>query len=717
MIRLWRLTNTLCIIFALCLGACSDDDIKDAAKDGGKADTTKPDSAATDGPMADTTKPDVAATDGPRADTTKPDSLTADGPKADTTKPDSLTTDGPKADTTKPDAGKPDMALAMDSSPDTTTTKDSSLPPDAAVGPEKVAYATGGSNGIFSQVSLTGGGQQAVPGVTQVVSTVVLNVNHNANLTSYPMDLTLNRPHRRGDATESLIRLPNNLGRLARYKTNNYFGWVLIRPNGDIPIEVKGPRSGLNYSEFVALSNDGKLLAVVMDTTKVKLVRLDNTYWPGTSSFIRDVTPAGSHIWADDESLTLLNNTLYFVTRDAYTPVTATSLWSVPLTGNAKAAKVALPKVGGVAATSIYNRAVINSTRTHAAWVISTSATTEDVMVIKDGGAPVNASKVAADIMDPNTLYFIDEQGHKIALTPDGGHVAFATTTGGYTPQISVMLAATNGTGAALKINAATDFHSVVDSYGSFIFPDNDNLLFNAGVEPKKTGLFRYQISTKAMTWVTKSGTAAKPWTGGPYEFDAGWVSPNGKYLYLLADQGGKTSDIMAVDLTTFIKKDITTGLLINSETGSGSGFETLPGSSKVWFLAQKNYYEDLYVFDQNTASVPVKLTATPATSTNLGGPHLSPDGKLVAYTHGHATTEQLMVMPSGGGTAKALTSTGLYLGDIYTWTMDSSSIVYAAAPGSLHSAEELYLVKATGGAPLKLHAAKDSIQIISTGK
>ena len=31
--RLWRLTNTLCLVCALCLGACSDDDIKDAAKE------------------------------------------------------------------------------------------------------------------------------------------------------------------------------------------------------------------------------------------------------------------------------------------------------------------------------------------------------------------------------------------------------------------------------------------------------------------------------------------------------------------------------------------------------------------------------------------------------------------------------------------------------------------------------------------------------------
>ena len=48
---------------------------------------------------------------------------------------------------------------------------------------------------------------------------------------------------------------------------------------------------------------------------------------------------------------------------------------------------------------------------------------------------------------------------------------------------------------------------------------------------------------------------------------------------------------------------------------------------------------------------------------------------------------------------------------------MDSSSIVYSAAPGSLHSAEELYLVKAAGGAPLKLHAAKGYLHILSTGK
>ncbi len=713
--RLWSLTTALLLTSALGLWACSDDDT--SADSGITKDIGAADMANKDGSKPDVIKPDTVAKDGPKADSSKPDSATKDGPAKDTGKPDTaLAMDTGKPDTALAmDTGKPDTIAAKDTGkPDMTITKDTSLPPDAAVGAEMVAYTMGSDT--FYQVSLTGG-PKAVPGVTTGFSKVVCDINHNGNLTSYPMNMTLNRPQRRNGGNESWIELPNKLGRLVRWKTNKEFGWTLQRLNGSIPMEVKGPRSGLNYSQWVSLSDDGKLLALVMDTKKVKLVRLDNTYWPGTTSFIRDVTPAGSHIWADDESLTMLKNTLYFVTRDAYTPVTATSLWSVPLTGNAKSAKVALPKVGGAAATSIYNRAVINNTRTHAAWLISTSTTKEDVMVVKDGGTPVNASKVAADIIAPNTTYFMDGLNPKIALTPGGGHVVFTTTTGGYTPKIGVMVAKADGTGTALQINSATDFHSVVDTYGAFFFPDNDNLLFAAGVEPKKTGLFRYKLSTKALSWVSNTAPPKKPWLGDGFEFDAGWVSPNGKYLYLLADHGGKTSNIMALDLSTFAKKDITTGLLINSETGADSGFVTLPGSSKVWFLAQKGYVADFYVFDQNTASTPLKLTATIGTATVLGGLDISPDGKQLSYTLGHATTEQIMVMPSGGGTAKAVTSLGVYLGDTYAWTLDSSSIVYATAPAAAYNKEELYLVKATGGTPLKLHAAKDDIHIYSTGK
>lgn len=664
--RFWRGLPALLLCGALALGAaaCSDDS---SVFDTGVTDSSKSDTAA--------------KTDGGKKD-------------------------GSKADKGKSDGSKVDQKPGTDS----TTTPDS-----GPAGSEMVAYAYGSSSENFtlSQVKLDGTGQKAAAGMTKGVDLEAIYITHTSTIASYPADLTYDKPQRRDYSGDYWVRLPGKLGRLIRYDNKTEYGFAVVRPNGNVQVLAKGKSANLNDSYNVGLSDNGKVAALVLDLTKVLLARLDGTNWPGTSSPIRDVSPTGI-TKVDDDSLTLLQKNLYFVCQNTSTK-TDRSLWSVSLSGTAKAAKVALPKVGGAAATTIYNVGAMNSTRTHTAWLIGSTTSTEDVMVIKDGGSPVNVSKLATDLYNPNTTSFFDTLYPRMAFTPGGSHIAFYTASGG-TPKYGLMLAKTDGTGTPAQLNTTTAFASAVDNYGSLFFPDNDNLLFAAGTTSEKVDLFHYKVSTKALANLTKTGTATKaPWDGGVIEFDGGWVSPNGKYLYLVAYKSTTDANIIAVDLGTFVKKDITTGTFINSEKDLDNDMDTVPGSSKVWFVGKKGGKEDIYVFDQNSAGTPTNLTKQTTTAHEYNNLHVSPDGKFASYMVGSGTAEVLYIIPTAGGTAKALTKAGPYLEDSYAWTMDSAAIAYGA--GSSTSKIDLFLVTITGGTPKKLHASQGHMHVFSTGK
>jgi len=673
--RFWRGIPALLLCGALALGtaACSDDTsvFDTGVKDSGKSDT-------------------AAKTDGGKKD----------GIKADKGKVDAA-----KVDAAKVDAAKVDQKVGTDAKQDS-----------GPAGSEMVAYAHGSSTTTFtlSQVKVDGTGQKAAAGMTKGVDLESINVTHSAYINSYPADLTYTRPQRRDWSSEYWILLPGKLGRLIRYDNTTEYGFAVVRPNGAVQVLAKGKSANLTDSYFVGLSDNGKVAALVLDLTKVLLARLDGTNWPGSSSPVRDVSPTGI-TKVEDDSLTLLQKNLYFVCQNTSTK-TDRSLWSVSLSGPAKSAKVTLPKVGGAAATTIYYQGAMNSTRTHTAWLIGSTTTTEDVMVIKDGGTPLNVSKLATDLYNPYNTGFFDTLYPRMAITPGGAHIAFYTASGG-TPKYGLMLAKTDGTGTPAQLNPTTAFVSAVDNYGSLFFQDNDNLLFAAGTTSEKVDLFLYKLSTKALANLTKTGTATKaPWDGGVFELDGGWISPNSKYLYLAIYKSATDSNLIAVDLGTFVKKDITTGMYISFESDIDNDLETVPGSSNVWFVGLKGGKEDIYVFDQNTASAPTNLTKFASSSDTINNMHVSPDGKYVSYMKGTTTTEVLYILPTAGGKPTTLVKAGPYLEDSYTWTTDSSAVVYGAG-SSTSSKMDLFLITTAAGTPKKLHAAQGVLHIFSTGK
>jgi len=78
---------------------------------------------------------------------------------------------------------------------------------------------------------------------------------------------------------------------------------------------------------------------------------------------------------------------------------------------------------------------------------------------------------------------------------------------------------------------------------------------------------------------------------------------------------------------------------------------------------------------------------------------HYSPDGRWLAFRRGLAPYSDLMLMPAGGGEVRQLTRlTSRIRG--YTWTSDSTSLVFSAGQSGQF---ELYAVDLDGSAPQRL--------------
>ena len=557
---------------------------------------------------------------GPDQNVAKPD-MKKDGT---TSKPD-MKTDGttskPDQTVTKPDqtVAKPDMKTdgpVADMTPDTTVT-----PPAA----EKVIYSVNSSSSAFTlnEVMTDATGQKKIAGFVPNFSLEAMQQTAPATTSYYPTDLVIGGSVRSKIGSEYFIQLQGKLGRMARYwdSTSTVSGYAVIQPSGKIVLPDSSTTNKDGYPYYFGISADGKVAAAAKEGKKLVLLKLDGVAFSGGKMF-KDITPStlGSSTIYDD-SVIILKKNLYFVTDDGSSK---RSLWTAPADGSKTAIKVPLPTTGGSASTTVYYHPVVNRDRTHVAWLIGSSTTKEDVMVIKDGGTAVNASKKALNLYSPGTG-FMDSNNLRIALSKTGKYVTFGTTSSSGdngTDKSKFRIAATDGTGTPVDVSNGTNFvrssssTTNVDTYGSFFWKGDDDLLFWAGTSSNSNDLFHYKVSTKALANLTKTGSATKaPWDGGKWEVDGGWVSQNGAYLYMVAglSSGTKTSNIIGVNLTTFAKTDITTGLYIDGESNLNYDMETAPGSANVWFVASTSgattSVEDVYVFNQNTGAKAVNLT------------------------------------------------------------------------------------------------------------
>ena len=178
-----------------------------------------------------------------------------------------------------------------------------------------------------------------------------------------------------------------------------------------------------------------------------------------------------------------------------------------------------------------------------------------------------------------------------------------------------------------------------------------------------------------------------------------GWFSPNGKYIYFMEYGGGSPTEsyIRALERASGKLIDITTGLYVYY---SSSNIEASSGSGRVFFYAETNSAandENLYYFDQDTASPAVKLTSF--TSTNyIYDIAPSDDGSLVAFGAGSGSTSQQMYVVEVSSTpvVRQLTTTAGYVMDMKMFTSDNKAVVYGTGSSSYKPDVRVQLV--TGG-------------------
>ena len=625
-----------------------------------------------------------------------------------------------------------DMAQNMEAGTDGPVGSDGTMPTKA----EKVIYSvrsasSASSTHTLNEVMTDGTGQKAYAGILPNIGLESLQVTGLGFNNAYPTDLTTSSTSRYYISNEYYLQLPGSQGRLAKYyeSTKTVAGYAQVTPKGKVNLfglGLTGASAGVSY--YVAISKDGKLGAFIQDKTKVFLMKLDGTFWTGTTT-VKEVTPTSftGYEFMDD-SLNIIGNTLYFVANDGTSSsATTRSLYQAPTDGSKVATKVALPTVGGVAATTIYYFAASNADLTHTAWLIGTTTSKEDVMVLKEGGTPVNVSKIADNLQSPSTS-FQDTLNQKLALSPKGTMVAYGTTSGATANKSSVWVAKTDGTGTPEMINSSTNFDSTVDNFGGHYWADEDNLLFMAGDTDTSVDLYHYKVSTKALVNLTKTGTAtAAPWKGGKLESDAGWVSPNGKYIYYVIGEPalttGEYSSLYKVDLTTFAGAWINKTLFIDVEATADAGddMETSDGSDNVFFVAYTPggtvQLEDLYMFNQSTGdatSLKNLTNHTGTTAVSISGLKVSPDGMYASYITGAAGKQTLYVVAAAGGSPVAMNSTAGYIESAYTWKLDSMGVIYGMATTS--GKYDLYTTSKDGQTSKKLHAAQSYLYVMSSG-
>ncbi len=255
----------------------------------------------------------------------------------------------------------------------------------------------------------------------------------------------------------------------------------------------------------------------------------------------------------------------------------------------------------------------------------------------------------------------------------------------------------------AVQIDTAANFSASHDTDFSLFWATDDDLFFWAGTSSSAADLFRYTFSSGALAQITASGGTSVPYGGAPtMQPNGGWFSPNGKYFYFLASgttAGGTQIAIRAIDLAAATVKDITSNLLVIS---SSANIETAATGSQVFFYAEtgsSNGNDDnLYVFDQDAATAPTKLTSFGATNL-IYDIMPNADGSLVAFPAGPASpaTDLYVVQVQGTPVVRRLTSGAGTVSEMKWFTPDNRHVVYGA--GSSPTAMQLYTRPGGGGA------------------
>lgn len=461
------------------------------------------------------------------------------------------------------------------------------------------------------------------------------------------------------------IQLPNQQGWLFQFKSwsPGLTGFFVVRPTGQAQVLASMKiKTSVLYEPQVALNATGTLLAAGRSLKSgygkggVDLIRLDNKTFANGSSRC-EVTPVSPKLTSlRTGSFTFTGKYFYFSGKDANKQAL---LYRAPLNCSARATLMPLPKVGGKAPVYVAPRMGTSKDGKKVILLAGSSAKAVDVLVQDDAASSTaNITASPARYRQPGSelpLYTDSSastgKGNGALLSPTGKHAAYIHLASGVS---ELYVRPTDLKKTATLITGPANFKKQVNRVTGLFWSSDDDLLFWAGNMYDRYVLFHYRHSTGAVTKLTGTGSATKPFSAsGSDECFGGWYAPNGKFFYFL-QQGGThrgnngPPSLRALELATAKIKTLHTGQL-------GYRFSAARSGGKLYFISAVTmhlYDDEVWVFDQNTASTPVKVTGFKG---SLPYPSLSGVGILGIQSNNDGSQAALIV---GGMTSHS----GLWL-------------------------------------------------------
>jgi pentapeptide MXKDX repeat protein len=710
--RICSLTYLLAFCGALLFAACSDDtDVQpDTGTDGAMPDLEVVDSMVDMVP--DTTVPPDASTD---TSVPVPDA-SPDQMQPDAMQPDAMLTDAMQPDAMQPDAMQPDAMLPDATQPDATPTAASAM------------YFTGSSSSALSayNVKLDGTGKVKVAGLPSVFD---LDYGWIYGRRREYAHVNKTRPQLQDHITTSYkgTLLPGTLGSLYYYIVTSSAGtagrgFFVARPDGTTKVLDFAPGSGTtgSYHYNVGANETGTIIAAVKSyssaSAAIKLLRTDGQNFGSTTSGICDITPTTPAVNYIYYYIYFTAQHVYFKARDASSS-SQYYLFRAPLDCSAKATQVTLPTVGGAAVSYIHNYMTQSLDGKTLALAAGSSSTNTDIIVVDDAtGTATNISTAPADYDDAGYyLMYYASSGSHIDISPNSKMVAYVKYA---SPKRDLYLRPVDKSATAVQITTATNFSSSYDTISAVQWANDDELFFWAGTSTTALDMFRYKVSTSTLTQITTTGGTTKPYSGTPTARPyGGWIAPNGKYIYFVqydaSGSGGSQSNIRVIDRAAGTVKDITSAMYVSYSDTNIVG--TLQGD-KVFYHAETGSSTgndaNLYVFDQNAATAPVKLTSFSATN-YIYDIIPNTDGSLVTFNGGSSSssTDLYVVEVKATPVVNKVTASSGYVSDMKAFTADNKSVLFGT--GSSSSGLNLQLAPITGGTPTVLDSTTGYTSVI----
>ena len=418
------------------------------------------------------------------------------------------------------------------------------------------------------------------------------------------------------------VQLPYNKGKLyALYDeqtTNTYF--ILVKPDGSVMVldnrRYYKKYYNANYvlSGTISINKGGTAFTAPYVDLKSKrdgmrVLKSDGKPFKGNGKLSCDISPPVadlldlniSTVW--DEHNRVWFHARYWGARGNYSRLFYASL---NCTGKPKAIK--LPAINGQAVVNIGNM-LLTRDKKNIVLIGATSAYKMKEIFLVD----TKTMKVTSLV---NTAQLYADTQHqlfksiRIAISPDNSRLAYIEL--GNTSELYVKRVGIAGKGHQVTSNK--NFHAKMDIINGLHWDTDDDLLFWVGEDFEKYDLFHFRFSTRKVVNLTKTGGTKIPFaTAGKLDPSGGWISPNEKYTYFMnCKYPGWICNISAILNGTQQIIEITSALDINERPTNmiASHYDT----GLVFFAARDASSKtlrntDIYYFNQNTASKPVKIT------------------------------------------------------------------------------------------------------------